>query len=205
MNIFSWLQLIFYMVVLIALAKPLGLFMARVYQGERTFLDPLMRPVEKLIYRLCGVHPDEEMNWKVYAIAMMLFNGLGLLVGLCLAAPAGLPAAQPAGLRGGLPGFILEHRRQLCHQHQLAGLRRRDHHELPDPDAGADHPELRLGRHRHGHRDCHDPRPCPPYRQNHRQLLGGPDPHGPLHPPAAGLRPGPGARLPGRGADLQPV
>jgi K+-transporting ATPase ATPase A chain len=68
------------MVVLIALAKPLGSFMARVYQGERTFLDPVMRPVEKLIYRLGGVHPDEEMNWKVYAVAMMLFNGLGLLV-----------------------------------------------------------------------------------------------------------------------------
>ncbi|HTX90481.1 MAG TPA: potassium-transporting ATPase subunit KdpA [Anaerolineales bacterium] len=80
MNIFSWLQLIFYMVVLIALAKPLGTFMARVYQGEKTFLDPVLRPVEKLIYRLSGVRPDEEMNWKVYAIAMMLFNVLGLLV-----------------------------------------------------------------------------------------------------------------------------
>ena len=79
MTIFSWLQLIFYMVVLFVLVKPLGTFMARVYQGERTFLDPVMRPVEKLIYRLSGVHPDEEMNWKVYAIAMMLFNGLGLL------------------------------------------------------------------------------------------------------------------------------
>ena len=80
MNIFSWLQLIFYMVVLIVLAKPIGGFMARVYQGEHTFLDPVMRPLEKLIYRLCGVKPDEEMNWKVYAVAMMLFNVLGLLV-----------------------------------------------------------------------------------------------------------------------------
>ena len=80
MNIYSWFQLILYMVVLIALAKPLGTFMARVYQGERTFLDPVLAPVERLIYRLCGVRPDEEMNWKVYAIAMMLFNGLGLLV-----------------------------------------------------------------------------------------------------------------------------
>ena len=80
MNIDSWLQLIFYMVVLIALVKPLGLFMARVYQGERTFLSPLMRPVEKVIYRLSGIRPDEEMNWKVYAFAMLLFNGLGLLV-----------------------------------------------------------------------------------------------------------------------------
>ena len=79
MNIFSWLQLIFYMVVLIALAKPLGLYMTRVYQGERTFLDPVLRPVEKFIYRISGVKADEEMSWKVYAIAMLLFNGLGLL------------------------------------------------------------------------------------------------------------------------------
>ena len=80
MNIYSWLQLIFYLVVLIALAKPLGTYMARIYQGERTLLDPLVRPVEKLIYRVSGVHPDEEMNWKVYAFAMLLFNGLGLLL-----------------------------------------------------------------------------------------------------------------------------
>ena len=79
MNIFSWLQLIFYMVVLIALAKPIGLYMTRIYQGEKTFLDPVFRPVEKLIYRLSGVQPDQEMNWKVYALAMLLFNGLGLL------------------------------------------------------------------------------------------------------------------------------
>jgi K+-transporting ATPase ATPase A chain len=79
-NIFSWLQLIIYMVVLIALSKPLGLYMARVYQGERTFLDPLLRPVELFIYRLVDVHPDDEMNWKIYAFAMLVFNVFGLLV-----------------------------------------------------------------------------------------------------------------------------
>jgi len=79
MTIFSWLQLIIYLVVLIALAKPLGLYMTRVYEGEHTFLAPVLRPVEKFIYRISGVKADEEMNWKVYAIAMLLFNGLGLL------------------------------------------------------------------------------------------------------------------------------
>jgi K+-transporting ATPase ATPase A chain len=98
MNIFSWLQLILYMVVLIALAKPLGLFMTRVYQGEHTFLDPVFRPVERLIYRLCGVRPDEEMNWKVYAIAMMLFNGLGLLVVYALQRIQGFLPLNPQGL-----------------------------------------------------------------------------------------------------------
>jgi K+-transporting ATPase ATPase A chain len=85
------------MVVLIALAKPLGTFMARVYQGEHAFLDPVLRPVEKLIYRLSGVHPDEEMNWKVYAFAMLLFNGLGLLVVYALQRLQGFLPLNPQG------------------------------------------------------------------------------------------------------------
>ncbi len=97
MNVFSWLQLIFYMVVLIALAKPVGAFMARVFQGERTFLDPVMRPVEKLIYRVSGVSPDTEMNWKVYAFAMMLFNVLGLLVVYGLQRLQGFLPLNPQG------------------------------------------------------------------------------------------------------------
>ena len=80
MNLYSWFQLVFYIVVLIALAKPLGSFMAKVYNGERTFLDRVLGPVEQFLYRLSGVKPEEEMNWKTYAIAVMLFNVLGLLV-----------------------------------------------------------------------------------------------------------------------------
>jgi potassium-transporting ATPase potassium-binding subunit len=80
MNIYSWFQLIFYMVVLIALAKPLGGYMAKVYQGERTFLDPILGPLERLIYRLSGVQAEEETNWKVYALALMVFTVLCILV-----------------------------------------------------------------------------------------------------------------------------
>jgi len=79
MTLYSWLQLILYLVILLALAKPLGMFMAHVYQGQRTFLDPVLGPVERLMYRLCGVKPEAEMNWKAYAFAVMLFNGLGLI------------------------------------------------------------------------------------------------------------------------------
>ena len=79
MNIYSWIQLAFYLVVLIALAKPLGSFMAKVYQGENTFLHRVLGPVEKFIYRLSGVKPEEEMNWITYAVAVMLFNAIGLL------------------------------------------------------------------------------------------------------------------------------
>jgi potassium-transporting ATPase potassium-binding subunit len=97
MNIYSWIQLVFYMIVLLALAKPLGTFMAKVYQGEKTFLDPVFGPVERLIYRLAGVHADEEMNWKVYAIALMLFNVLGLLVVYALQRLQGYLPLNPQG------------------------------------------------------------------------------------------------------------
>lgn len=97
MNISSWIQLIFYMVVLLALAKPLGSFMASVYEGQRTFLDPVFGPLERLMYRLAGVRPDEEMNWKVYAIALMVFNVLGLLVVYTLQRLQGVLPLNPQG------------------------------------------------------------------------------------------------------------
>ena len=98
MNIYSWIQIAFYIVVLLLLAKPLGLFMARVYQGERTFLDLILRPVERLLYRLAGVKADEEMDWKTYAIAMLLFNILGLLAVYALQRFQGLLPLNPQEL-----------------------------------------------------------------------------------------------------------
>src|SRR5512147_1733512 len=97
MNVYSWVQLILYMVVLLVLAWPLGVYMARVYQGQRTFLDPLIRPIERLIYRAAGVHPDET-NWKTYALAMMVFNILGLLVVYALQRLQGSLPLNPQGL-----------------------------------------------------------------------------------------------------------
>ena len=77
MTIYGWVQIIFYLVILILLVKPLGCFMAKVYQGDRTFLSPVFGPIERLIYRTCGIHPDDEMDWKTYTIAMLIFNLLG--------------------------------------------------------------------------------------------------------------------------------
>lgn len=79
MTISSWIQLIFYVAVLLLLVKPLGTFIAQVYQGERTFLHPILQPVERLIYRALGTSPEAEMGWKTYAAAMLLFNIFGLL------------------------------------------------------------------------------------------------------------------------------
>jgi K+-transporting ATPase ATPase A chain len=79
MNIYGWLQVLLFLAVLIGLAKPLGSYMARVYEGERTFLYPLFEPMERIIYRAGGIRPDTDMNWKQYAWALLLFNLLGFL------------------------------------------------------------------------------------------------------------------------------
>ena len=79
MNIFAWLQVLFYLAVLLALVKPLGTYMARVYGGERTFLHPVCEPLERIVYRAGGISPDHDMNWKQYAWALLLFNLFGFL------------------------------------------------------------------------------------------------------------------------------
>lgn len=98
MNPSSSIQLVFYLVVLLALAKPLGSFMAKVYQGEHTFLDRVLGPVERFIYRLSGIKPEDDMDWKTYAIAVMLFNVMGLLVVYALQRFQAILPLNPQGL-----------------------------------------------------------------------------------------------------------
>src|SRR5690242_11497811 len=76
----GWLQIGLFFVVLLAVTKPLGLFMARVFSGEKTFLDPILRPIGRLLYRTTGIDAKHEMDWKEYAIAMLLFSGVSMLV-----------------------------------------------------------------------------------------------------------------------------
>ncbi|HTZ75820.1 MAG TPA: potassium-transporting ATPase subunit KdpA [Candidatus Aquilonibacter sp.] len=76
----GWFQIGLFFVVLLAVTKPLGVFMTRVFAGEKTFLDPALRPVEKLIYRTTGVDEKREMDWKEYAIAMLLFSAVSMLI-----------------------------------------------------------------------------------------------------------------------------
>ncbi len=79
MTMNSILQVIVYFVVLMALAKPLGWYMARVYEGKPCGLDRLLGPVERVMYRLCGVRLTDEMDWKRYGAAMLFFNAAGLV------------------------------------------------------------------------------------------------------------------------------
>lgn len=72
-------QVLVFFVVLLALSKPLGWYMAKVYEGKPCGLDCLLGPVERAMYRLCGVRPDDEMDWKSYGVAMLLFSAAGFL------------------------------------------------------------------------------------------------------------------------------
>ena len=67
-------QSIIFILALVALSIPLGLYMVKVFSGEKTFLDRLLRPIERGIYRVAHVNEDLEMNWKQYALALLLFN-----------------------------------------------------------------------------------------------------------------------------------
>src|ERR1700739_2102990 len=78
MTINGWLQIFVFLALIFAVTRPLGVFMARVFAGERTFLDPALRPIERLLYRVTGVDEKREMRWTEYAIAMLLFSGVSM-------------------------------------------------------------------------------------------------------------------------------
>jgi len=80
MTINGWLQILVFLALIFAVTKPLGIFMTRVFAGERTFLDPLLRPIERFLYRVTGVDEKQEMTWTEYATAMLVFSGLSMLV-----------------------------------------------------------------------------------------------------------------------------
>ncbi len=74
----GWFQILLFLLVIFLITKPLGVFMSRVFNGEKTFLDPVLRPIEKLIYRLVRVGETREMRWTEYTVAMLLFSGASM-------------------------------------------------------------------------------------------------------------------------------
>src|SRR5581483_2137850 len=78
MTVIGWLQALVLLGVVVALMKPLGSFMARIFEGEKTFLTPVLRPVERCIYALSGIDEKDEMAWYTYAFAVLCFSAVGL-------------------------------------------------------------------------------------------------------------------------------
>ena len=91
------LQILFYFVVLLVLTKPLGAYMAKVYDGQRTFLHPLFRPVERVLYRLGGVNEEAEQRWTQYAASLLAFSVMSFLFAYIIQRLQGILPLNPAG------------------------------------------------------------------------------------------------------------
>lgn len=96
---------LFLMVVLL-LAWPLGRYMAKVFTMEKTFLDPVLQPLERLLYRLAGINPEQEMNWRQYAGALLMFNVLGVILVYLIQVLQGVLFWNPAELSGVTPWHL---------------------------------------------------------------------------------------------------
>jgi K+-transporting ATPase ATPase A chain len=102
MTLNGWIQILVFCGIVIALVKPLGGYMTRVFNGDRTLLSPVLGPIERGLYRLSGTSDREEQHWTTYAAALLLFNLAGFLVlyglqrlqGACPTIPAGMAAVR---------------------------------------------------------------------------------------------------------------
>jgi potassium-transporting ATPase potassium-binding subunit len=80
MTLNGWFQILLFLALILAVTKPMGVFIARVFNRERTFMDPVLRPLERLLYRVTGVDEEHEMRWTEYAISMLLFSVVSMLL-----------------------------------------------------------------------------------------------------------------------------
>ena len=158
MTVIGWIQILLYCAIVVALVKPLGGYMTRVFNGERTFLSPVLRPVEARA--LLGWRRRREAR----AALAHLHGRHAVLPRRRLSHPlradalAGRAAVQSGRAVGRGAGPLVQHRGQLHHQHQLAELRRRKHAVLSRADARPDAPELPVGGDRHRAGGGADPR-----------------------------------------------
>src|ERR1700739_1726419 len=76
----GWFQILLFLVLVFLVTKPLGVYMARVFNREKTFMDPVLRPLERLLFRVTGVDEDHEMRWTEYAISMLLFSAVSMIL-----------------------------------------------------------------------------------------------------------------------------
>ena len=93
----GWIQIAVFALIVFVITRPLGGYMTKVFEGGRTFLSPLLRPLERLIYRLCGVAEDEDQHWTVYAVAMLLFSLVGFVILYALQRLQAVLPFNPAG------------------------------------------------------------------------------------------------------------
>ena len=157
MTLNGWIQIGVFAAIILLITAPLGGYMTAVFNGERTFLSPLIRPVERLIYRLCGVNEKEEQHWTVYTVAMLMFSIAGFVSLYALQRLQGVLPFNPNIWAGVGRSLAFNTSVSFVTNTNWQSYVRRNHHELSDPDAGADGAQFRLRRHRH--RACAGPDP----------------------------------------------
>ena len=97
MNANGSIQIIIYFLILLAITKPIGLFMARVFEGKSTFLSPILRPIEKAIYKVSGIREADEMTWQRYSVSMLLFSAVGIVFSYVLLRAQSVLPFNPQG------------------------------------------------------------------------------------------------------------
>ena len=126
MTLNGWLQILFFLLAIFLVTPLIGGYMARVFTRQRTWLDPVLRPLERLMYRLTGVDETREMRWTEYAVAVLLFSVVSMLVLYAMQRLQGCCRSTRRDSARVAPDARLQHRGLVHHQHELAGLQRRD-------------------------------------------------------------------------------
>ena len=205
MTAIGWIQILLYCAIIVAITPVLGGYMTRVFNGERTFLSPVLRPVEAAIYWAGGVDEKREQHWLTYTVAMLLFHVGGFLILYVLMRVQALLPFNPAEQIGRGARPVVQYGGQLHHQHQLAELRRRRHAVVPHADARPHAPELPVGGDRHRARGRAHPRLRARVGEDGRQFLGRYHPLHALHPDADLRRRRAVPGLAGHAADARPL
>src|SRR5262245_60873239 len=103
MTLNGWLQILFFLLVVLLVTPPLGAYMARVFSRQRTWLDPIVRPLERLVYRLTGVDETHQMRWTEYSVALLLFSVVSMLVLYAMQRAQAFLPFNPQGFGGVAP------------------------------------------------------------------------------------------------------
>jgi len=106
MTLNGWLQIFVFLALIFAVTKPMGVFMTHVFSREKTFLDPVLRPIERLLYRVTGVDENHEMRWTEYATAMLLFSGVSMLLLYLIQRIQGVLPLNPQHFAGVTPEHL---------------------------------------------------------------------------------------------------
>ena len=134
----AWIQLALFVGALLLVTKPLGLYLVAVLDIHgKTWLDRIIKPIERATYRLCRIEPGREQGWFGYTVSLLTFSLVGMLATYFILRYQDRLPLNPQGFPGVSPNLAFQHRRELHHEHQLAELRRRIDDVLLLPDGRA--------------------------------------------------------------------